>query len=102
MWFQQAGGMIGRGRLSYRGSLMTTYAEILEAALTLPPKERTELAEELWESMDEPSAANGSAPEISAAWREEISRRSAAYLRGEIEGIPWKQVREEVRRKFQG
>ena len=78
---------------------MTTYAEILSAALTLPPQERTELAEVLWESMDDPGESNGTPLELSAAWREEIARRSAAYLRGEISGIPWQQVREEVRRK---
>jgi putative addiction module component (TIGR02574 family) len=81
---------------------MTTYAEILNAAMTLPPHERTELAEVLWESADEPTETNGETPEISAAWREEIVRRSAAYKRGELQGIPWNQVREEVRRKYQG
>ena len=80
---------------------MTTYAEILNAALTLPPQERSELAEVLWESMDSPTESNGTPPELSAAWREEISRRSAAYLRGEISGIPWDQVRDEVRKKHQ-
>jgi putative addiction module component (TIGR02574 family) len=80
---------------------MTTYAEILSAAMTLPPHERTELAEVLWESADEPTGNCGEAPEISAAWQEEIARRSAAYKRGELQSIPWNQVREEIRRKYQ-
>jgi putative addiction module component (TIGR02574 family) len=79
---------------------MSNYAEILNAALTLPPHERGELAEVLWESIDEPTDENGAPPEISAAWRDEIARRSAAYARGELQGIPWSQVREEVGRRY--
>jgi putative addiction module component (TIGR02574 family) len=77
---------------------MSTYAEILSAALSLPPHERTELAEVLLESTDD----KGREPEISAEWRDEIARRSAAYVRGELKGIPWSQVRDEIRRKYQG
>jgi putative addiction module component (TIGR02574 family) len=80
---------------------MSSFADILNAALTLPPGQRGELAEVLWESMDEPVAPSEREPEITAAWREEIARRSAAYVRGELKGIPWSQVREEVRRKYE-
>jgi putative addiction module component (TIGR02574 family) len=52
--------------------------------------------------MEESPEGSSETPEISAAWREEIARRSAAYVRGELQGIPWKQVREDVRRKYQG
>ena len=77
---------------------MSTYADILSAALTLPPHERTELAEVLLESAD----GDGQDVPISAAWRDEIARRSAAYVRGELSGIPWNQVRDEIRQKYQG
>jgi putative addiction module component (TIGR02574 family) len=80
---------------------MSNFAEILTAALALPPQERGELAEVLWESMEESPEGSSETPEISAAWREEIARRSAAYARGELQGIPWRQVREEVRRKYE-
>jgi putative addiction module component (TIGR02574 family) len=80
---------------------MPDFANILNAALTLPPSQRGELAEVLWESMDEPKDVTHEQPEISAAWRDEIIRRSAAYSRGELKGIPWNQVREEIRRKYQ-
>jgi putative addiction module component (TIGR02574 family) len=88
---------------SKKGRMMSSFSEVLNAALTLPPSERGELAEVLWESMDEPVEANGEelAPEISAAWRNEIARRSAAYMQGELTGIPWSQVRDEVKRKHQ-
>ena len=77
---------------------MSSYAEILSAALTLPLQERTELAEVLLESAD----GDGQDAPISAEWREEIARRSAAYVRGELRGIPWNQVRDEIRQKYQG
>ena len=75
---------------------MSNYAEILSAALGLPVHERTELAEVLLESAD-----SGAEAPISAEWRDEIARRSAAYLRGEVKGLPWHQVRDEIRRKYQ-
>ena len=78
---------------------MPDFADILNAALTLPPTQRGELAEVLWESMDEPTNSTEVQPEISAAWRDEIKRRSAAYSRGELNGIPWHQVRDEIRHK---
>ena len=76
---------------------MSDYAEILTAALTLPPHQRTELAEVLLDSTD----TDEQQPEISAEWREEIARRSAAYVRGELKGIPWSKVRDEIRQKCQ-
>ncbi len=76
---------------------MSTYGEILTAALSLPVQERAELAEVLLASADTDIVES----EISPAWREEIARRSAEYDRGEVQGIPWDQVREEVRRKYQ-
>ena len=81
---------------------MTTYAEILQAALTLPPNKRSDLAELLWESMDEEKRFEDSPPEISSAWRAEIAKRSAAYARGELTAIPWQIAREEVLRKYGG
>ncbi len=81
---------------------MSSYPEILSAALNLPPDQRSELAGMLWASMDDSDAIGDDASAISPAWREEIARRSAEYERGEVQGIPWSQVREEVRRKHQG
>lgn len=80
-----------------KGHEMSNYAEILSAALGLPVQERTELAEVLLESADSEEELS-----ISPAWRDEIARRSAAYLRGESQGIPWNQVRDEIRQKYQG
>ena len=81
---------------------MTTYVEILQAALSLPPSEREVLAEVLWESLDEETPDGELAPELSAAWRAEIAERSAAYVRGELRAIPWQTARDEVLRKHRG
>jgi len=78
---------------------MSTYAEVLNAALSLPVQERTELADVLLASTD---VDDDTGFEMSAAWREEIARRSAEYDRGEVQAIPWDQVREEARRKHRG
>jgi putative addiction module component (TIGR02574 family) len=75
---------------------MNGYSDILQAALALDPLEREELAITLFESFDEPLPAGEATPELSAAWRAEIARRSAAYKRGELQPVPWEQVREEV------
>ena len=79
---------------------MTTYSEILEAAMSLAPTEREELAITLFESADEPAGDDAGA--VSAAWRSEIVQRSEAYKRGDLTPLPWKDVLEEVRRKFSG
>jgi len=83
-----------------RTEVMSNYAEILTAAMTLPPDQRSELAGVLWESIDDSDAAPEDASAISAAWREEIARRGAAYERGELKGRPWEQFEEEIRRKY--
>ena len=75
---------------------MSTYAEILNAALLLPIHQRMELADALWASIDADDPTFG----ISTEWREEIARRGAAYERGEVEGRPWEQVQKEIRRKY--
>jgi putative addiction module component (TIGR02574 family) len=77
---------------------MSTFVEILDAALTLPPQERADLADVLLASAD----ADDARFEISAAWREEIARRGAAYERGELKGRTWEEFEAEIRRKYEG
>jgi len=75
---------------------MSNYADILSAALSLPPHQRTELAEALLGSTDTSDEI-----QISPEWREEIARRGAAYERGELKGRPWEQFEDEIRRKYE-
>jgi len=59
---------------------MSTTAEIVSAALELPPHARAFLAERLLESLD--AAAD---KELSPAWREEIQKRCKAIDEGTVE-----------------
>jgi putative addiction module component (TIGR02574 family) len=77
---------------------MSTYPEILEAALTLPPSQRGELAELLWESMADAANHGDAALEISDTWRAEIARRSAEIDAGTAKCVTWEEMRNRARR----
>ena len=66
---------------------MTTFNQILIAALALSPVERAQLIESL--------TANSS-PDDGVA---EANRRSDAFDAGEMKGSPWDEVRARARRK---
>ncbi len=71
---------------------MSTKAEaVITLALDLPDSDRAEIAAILLESLD-PPAEEG----VEEAWRQEVARRVAAIDAGEVELIPWEQVREEL------
>jgi len=61
-----------------------------EQARKLTPDERIELIEDLQRSLDPTD------PEIDRLWAEEARDRLGAYLRGEMEAIPF----EEILRKY--
>ena len=61
-----------------------------EQARKLTPEERIELIEDLQRSLDPTD------PEIDRLWAEEARDRLGAYLRGEMEAIPF----EEILRKY--
>ncbi len=71
---------------------MTHKAEsLLRAALELTESERAEIAGRLLESIEpEPDA------EVEAAWAAEIDRRARSIDAGEVEMVPWNQVRESL------
>jgi putative addiction module component (TIGR02574 family) len=71
---------------------MSTKAEaVLTLALDLPESDRAEIAAALIESLEPPAEAD-----VEEAWRQEVARRVAAIDAGEVELIPWEQVREEL------
>jgi putative addiction module component (TIGR02574 family) len=76
---------------------MTTYASILQAAMKLSPRERTQLAEALWETLGELSDQELLA-QMSDAQRAEIARRSAEIDAGTAKYVTWEQMRERARR----
>jgi putative addiction module component (TIGR02574 family) len=64
------------------------FTELLREASQLPEGERAELAARLLETLDgEPDE------DVEAAWAEEIERRVRQIDAGEVELIPWNEVR---------
>jgi putative addiction module component (TIGR02574 family) len=55
--------------------------------LSLPPRSRAKLAEQLLESLDDPEQR-----EIDRLWAGEVEDRIDAYERGELRAIPGKEV----------
>lgn len=69
---------------------MRRHAEtVLQEALTLPERERAEIAGALLESL-EPSPE----VDVESAWREEVAARVAALESGEVETTPWEAIRD--------
>ena len=71
---------------------MTAQAEqILRDALTLPIKDRADVAAELLASLDEPADED-----VEAAWAAEIERRARRVLSGESAGTEWSEARARI------
>jgi putative addiction module component (TIGR02574 family) len=68
---------------------MTRPAEnVLRTALTLPERERVEIAGALLKSLQpEPEV------DVEMAWRQEVAARMAALEAGDVETTPWEEIR---------
>jgi putative addiction module component (TIGR02574 family) len=64
---------------------------VLKKALTLPEADRAELAGALLNSLEPVEEAD-----IESAWRQEVAARVAALDAGEVETIPWSEVRDRL------
>ena len=74
---------------------MTANAEqVLANALSLPPNERAQLAEQLFASLDI------SQDELDRLWAQEADSRIDAYERGEIKTISAEKVFKSIHRKI--
>jgi putative addiction module component (TIGR02574 family) len=62
-------------------------AKVISDALSLPPRSRAKLAEQLLESLDDPKQK-----EIDRLWADEVEDRIDAYERGELKSVPGKDV----------
>jgi putative addiction module component (TIGR02574 family) len=62
-------------------------AKVVSEALSLPPRSRAKLAEQLLESLDDPKQK-----EMDRLWADEVEDRIDAYERGELKAIPGQQV----------
>jgi putative addiction module component (TIGR02574 family) len=66
---------------------------LLEQALSLPEKDRAEIAARLLESLDD-----GDGEDIDAAWAQEIDRRCEALDVGEAVTSDWNEFRARIER----
>jgi len=71
--------------------------ELLKHALTLPDKERAELASSLINSLDPTIDTNAD-----LAWQEEIARRLEEVESGRVKTVPWEEVRRKGRTLLNG
>lgn len=65
--------------------------DVLKEALTLSEADRAEVAGALLNSLEPVEEA-----EIESAWRQEVAARVAALDAGEVETIPWNDVRDRL------
>ena len=70
---------------------------VLRDALALDEKDRAALAGVLLESLDSEQDEG-----VEEAWAAEIRRRTAELNSGEVETVPWEDVRERLFRKMRG
>jgi len=75
--------------------LMSTYEEIMSAALALPPNARAMLAEHLMESLDAEDQE-----QIDALWAEEAERRDKELEDGTVKAIPGEEVMNRLRSRY--
>jgi len=66
---------------------------VLAEALRLPSDARADLAERLLISVDAESGES-----VDQAWKEEIEKRARELDNGEVETLPWEEVRQRMRR----
>lgn len=66
---------------------------LLEIAKLLPPDERVQLVEEIWDTLVD----DRSTLPVTSAQAEELDRRLEAYAEDGDPGTPWEQVKAELR-----
>ncbi len=64
---------------------------VLKEALTLPEADRADIAGALLESLQPAEEAD-----VETVWRQEVATRVAALDAGEVETIPWAEVRDRL------
>ena len=74
---------------------MSTYEEIISAALALPPDARAMLAEHLMESLESEDQQR-----IDALWAEEAARRDKEIEDGIVNAIPGEEVMNRLRQRY--
>ncbi|MGL4512664.1 MAG: addiction module protein [Lacipirellulaceae bacterium] len=70
--------------------------ELLDSVLALPPDQRADLATRLIDSL----ACTGGAKQSESEVAREVQRRSAEMDSGAVVGVPWSEVRAELRSRI--
>jgi putative addiction module component (TIGR02574 family) len=71
---------------------MTLFEEIQNRVLGLPPAERGRLAVAVLDSLEDEPVDEG----VAEAWANEVLARSAAYSRGELKAVDWREALHEI------
>ena len=69
--------------------------KLVAQARKLPDADRIQLVEQILATMD-----GGPSGELAEAWIDEIERRSGEIDRGDVQGVPWSEVKDRVRRRM--
>ncbi len=69
--------------------------DLRKAVLTLPARERADLARELLRSLDGPPD-----PDVDGAWISEIERRARELADGSVQPVDWEVARERIARRL--
>jgi putative addiction module component (TIGR02574 family) len=77
--------------------VMTDFEVIAAAALALPEEQREDLLDRLLVSLDGPADED-----VEQAWDAEIARRLEEVESGKEKGIPWEEVRRQLREDADG
>jgi putative addiction module component (TIGR02574 family) len=75
--------------------IQPSLSEVFQSAMALPESVRAELAERLWESLQEKSR-----DEIAEAWAAELGRRLREYQSGEAKTLSGSEVLRDLRSKY--
>ena len=75
--------------------MLSTFEDVLKAALSLPPEARAMLADQLLCSLDRPNQK-----EIDAAWAKEAERRSRDLDEGLVDAIDGELVLQRLRSRY--
>lgn len=70
---------------------MSNYETLLADAVRLPVPDRIQLIDALWDTLPAESL-----PPLEEEWHAEIQRRSAEYDSGDVETVPWEQIKAEA------
>lgn len=71
---------------------MNTFEDLQNEVLKLPSADRGRLAVAVLDSLEDEPVDEG----VAEAWADEVLARSAAYSRGELKAVDWREALQEI------